>query len=475
MTACGSDLTVRAPNNSVLCTSCDLPVSACGQPRALKVCATRCFMNGIYAGCDNMCITMHPILETIRLGVLGLMNATCAPALTPCGGPLGACELARMSTGDTLVWVGRMQAAAVPWRALGARGVRRVFYEADPMPPIEHARRGGPAEVALKSTVGFAVDVDEIWHYTHANTAVFQALYPHVSHTHRYVPPGKHGWTGGNSDSTKLKHGGGVNTMMFVGDVSKRNPSRLECWRALNSSLYQDAPRGLGQPLRALEHIVALDSLVHLDRRIANGGLVHINFHKSCTARHADQLPLESVRLSKLLSLGRFVISQRSDTDDEAEFDGIVTFVGPRGREPLTLTPPAPPPVTLAQDPEWLRALDSAQNITEATWRKGLKIWGLVGAPVVVHSLTELRNLSSSAAELAEDEESMRRSRQAATTFAAAVEREASVLAGLATSNRSELTRSRRRRLVAFATKFAPEAILRRAGVPEALCHRHTG
>ena len=38
----------------------------------------------------------------------------------------------------------------------------------------------------------------------------------------------------------------------------------------------------------------------------------------------------------------------------------------------------------------------AAEHVSEATWRRGVKIWGLVGGPVMIHSLVELQELFAS-------------------------------------------------------------------------------
>ena len=275
------------------------------------------------------------------------------------GHPLSVCGLSELTAGDTLVWVGPALMASVPWTALGRAGVRRVYYDSDPLDPglyesRVHLRQASAAQEIFKAkfmllrdvpnsslgapiSPGMRLPIDEVWHYSHANEAALSkacAATPgfceHV--TQRYVPPGNHGWPGGRrSRDLQLVHLG--KSVVFVGDIGLR--TRRPCLEELDKLLgTRYKPTHNRSELLSSEVVMeALDTMRHLNSRYDTSGLVHFNMHKQCTSRLSDLLPLESARLSKALSLGRLVLSQRANSQDEAEFDGIVSFVGTRPSE----------------------------------------------------------------------------------------------------------------------------------------------
>lgn len=368
--------------------------------------------------CDNMFIVMEPILATLHEGVAQLgANCTLWPEY------FAPCQLSEMGVGDILVVVGPALAALMPWAQLRQTGVHRVYYDTDPMTPSLYQTDTGGQPTASSAqvlesklwwwakspvTVDTVLDAEEIWHYTHANKAVVELACAGRNITNRFVPPGNHGWKGGNNyQMTNLGKG-----LLFVGDVSGKNAARVPCWQALQRALSMSARRLNRSSALLYAEVVdhALDKLQHLNHRIANSGLTHLSMHKQCTSELADMLPLETVRLAKALSLGRIVVSQRANQADEAEYAGIVTFVGER---------------------------TSSQLITP----------------------------SRLAIAISTDDED--RAHMRAQAFALAVTAEAEQLTALNKSERSHLRMSR---AAAFKARFAPAAILGRAGLPGLLC-----
>ena len=66
-------------------------------------------------------------------------------------------------------------------------------------------------------------------------------------------------------------------------------------------------------------------ALSELMSRGGDGPVVFLNLDKRCEKPEVTQ-PLESVRLSQLLSFGGLLVSQRSNPTDEAAYEGLVTF-----------------------------------------------------------------------------------------------------------------------------------------------------
>ena len=97
----------------------------------------------------------------------------------------------------------------------------------------------------------------------------------------------------------------------FLGDVELEQ--RKACFAPL---------RHLVTPVNDVWDERALSELMS---RGGDGPVVFLNLHKRCEKPEVTQ-PLESVRLSQLLSFGGLLVSQRSNPTDEAAYEGLVTF-----------------------------------------------------------------------------------------------------------------------------------------------------
>ena len=453
----------------------------------IMVCTARCLLS---TGCkedEQMLVTMEPILSTIHKG-LGDLGATCAGQTSPFGKPLLHCGLRNLRSGDSLIWVGIAHAQAVPWRRLGQAGVRRIFYHADPMPPVYYNPQlqlsplavlaptlstgnsllANATKIKQWSRDGASVfeSLDEVWHYSRLNARVMErtglgdidqsAASAHASAAHRiinrYVPPGKHVFTSAKERSC-CEDGAG-RSMTFVGQVHAGVPARLVCYLAVDEALHDSAAASSNRTTLGSLRLISkvMTSVSRVETHMVMFGQVHLNMHKFCASEDAQRLPFLSVRVAKALSLGRVVISQRSDPEDEAEFAGLVSFVGERS------------------DPSWFEPSSASKKqscsvSSPATWyerepnpspRHGSFLRSYVSR---MHSAR--KNLPNTTLEDV----------CLAKAFARAVSAEAARLAALSPQ---EFTRLREERHAAFEARFAPRAILRRAGVGDALlCSQH--
>lgn len=87
-------------------------------------------------------------------------------------------------------------------------------------------------------------------------------------------------------------------------------------YRSVGCELVRNTPSSL----RMVEYVWSDEDLT---AAVGNGS-IFVNIHKQCSA---PQPPLESLRVSQLLSRGALIVSQRSWHADEAEFEGLVDFV----------------------------------------------------------------------------------------------------------------------------------------------------
>tara|TARA_B110001452_G_scaffold218494_1_gene190263 strand:+ start:1605 stop:2765 length:1161 start_codon:yes stop_codon:yes gene_type:complete len=240
-------------------------------------------------------------------------------------------ELARLSAGDTFIWVGINGVHSQPWAQLRRRRVRVVWYQTEPTHQYALDRR----------------KVDEIWDFSwHNMEAVTRRAFPC---TVRFVPPGylhAAGALGGgspappappaepdahadaqlrsappehaNSGAGGSSTGGGPRTgnsdvtsdaLLFLGAVQGVG-KRERCWGELK--------RALGGSLQATYAAWDEGALA----RVLSRHDLFLNLHKGCESGHAPV----TFRAARVLSAGRLLLSERAHPRDEAAYDGLITF-----------------------------------------------------------------------------------------------------------------------------------------------------
>jgi len=308
----------------------------------------------------------QPILHTLVNGLQALSDA--APGewtvsttyLMDITMPECQLELSGLKAGDVFVQIGWM--AAQPgtlqegdfWTKLGAQGVRRVYYNSEPMvldvttsegiaaananwEPVDGEIPMLPHDVIAYRNDGHgdhtngtwgqpacfytSASVDEIWDYSHQNMERCRSHAPNGTQpTLRYVPAGLQP----TNSSGPCEHN--ASAAIFLGSTSERydSPHRLQ----MVADLAADADVQLtvigsaytydAQAAVFCEHAIG----VNLHRIDACG-------FRDCCGRQPDvaYAPFESVRASTHLSAGIAFLSERSHPRDEAAFEGLVHFV----------------------------------------------------------------------------------------------------------------------------------------------------
>ncbi|KAJ8609024.1 hypothetical protein CTAYLR_008697 [Chrysophaeum taylorii] len=178
--------------------------------------------------------------------------------------------MARANPGDVVVWIGLL-------------GSPEFFGDARAL----HSR-----------------GIDEIWDYSHAHS--------HGSLISRVVPPGFVA-IGECMHQPVVP----VARFVFLGSKNRDRPICLD--RLANNS-------DVGSKLSTLSGVWQPQEWRDLAAR--TNRTVFLNFHKFCTHRHLEELALETVRLSSLLSVGAVVVTQTSNDMDLALFRDMV-FVEP--------------------------------------------------------------------------------------------------------------------------------------------------
>ncbi len=171
---------------------------------------------------------------------------------------------------------------------LTAHGFRCAYYQTEPMTrtDIVHGR---------VEHISGATWLEEIWDYSRANLAIHRALFPQKRL--RFVPPGFVSDYAATGPLTRTSHP----RVVFMG-------RRRSCEVSQVNVVY--------------EYDTYTDD--EWRRFITEEPSVFLNLHGLCNLNH--DAPLETFRLSSYLSLGLFVISQRSFWQDEQEYESLVTF-----------------------------------------------------------------------------------------------------------------------------------------------------
>ena len=145
-----------------------------------------------------------PIIGTLvagfrSLGVTDVRVAIAPP--TPSGAIVLSAESRSLRAGDTFLWVGPKAHYLPPWAELRAAGVRRVYYQTEPLPASSTCLLP-PARRALPLSAPLPTLVDEVWDYSWSNIAGC-ARHPHAPLL-RFVPPGFYTHSAASYASTRL-------------------------------------------------------------------------------------------------------------------------------------------------------------------------------------------------------------------------------------------------------------------------------
>lgn len=257
-----------------------------------------------------------PLIQTLARGLNASGAAVTVESITDekARNQRFVASMTKLGVGDTFIWVGPKQHYQPPWQQMRANGVVTVYYQTEPLgtipgcflPPNRKPFIPPPGERAI---------VDEVWDYSRWN---LQQCLPHAAKagiTLRHVPPG---FIGDGPMPLGLPRAMSSSSPIplpprayFLGDVELEQ--RKACFAPL---------RHLVTPVNDVWDERALSELMS---RGGDGPVVFLNLHKRCEKPEVTQ-PLESVRLSQLLSFGGLLVSQRSNPTDEAAYEGLVTF-----------------------------------------------------------------------------------------------------------------------------------------------------
>ena len=267
------------------------------QPRASKLHILAC--HGV--GRVDLGFMYAPLLSTLKIGfeALGHEFSVCGAASQANGSAL----LHEPAPFSMLVFIGDKGPQAVPWLQLRSRGVHTVMYN------TERTRPGFPCASNdgrnwLDPGDGTPILVDELWDYSQCNIAACAEAAPTLRQ--RYVPPGF-------VPSTPVRQGDHLGPLVFVGPTSGGSyAGRAPCWRSLTAALGKS---------RLARFQNAFDE-EHLGAALQRSG-AFLNLHKRCDS---PAQPLESFRVSRLLSSSALVVSERACAADEREFEGLADF-----------------------------------------------------------------------------------------------------------------------------------------------------
>jgi hypothetical protein len=193
-------------------------------------------------------------------------------------------EEAAPRRGDIFVWVGHPGSKSVNFQALQKSGVHTVYVNLEPESNCKHTSKPG---------------LSEIWTYTWKNIDDCAPVDKTIMQ--RYVP------SGFLQHSTNTIHQQSHIQANFLGEPAFRG----NCYKLMAASFGQalEATNSVWSDAEFQEYIRLHSIFVHLP--------------KACETR----APVTAARMSQLLSSEAFVISMNAYPKDEAEFEGLVTFV----------------------------------------------------------------------------------------------------------------------------------------------------
>lgn len=235
---------------------------------------------------------------------------------------------------DLFVWVGIYDhiLGIRDAKSLRARGVLTAFYSTE-----SH-------EIWDKNcTVITALPVTEIWQYTHSNVARCPAQ--RVGKPVRYVPPGylPRERMAAADDPRRSTLPQMQLRVLFLGGNRPAYDKRRRCLNMVSQGLLESATaraQKASHRCTAETHVSVSGRYTACPLQFASDAYddaawdryvafapYFLNVHKACNATASTSTAAcESFRLSLLLAAGGIVFSEHCHPDDEAMYDGLVTF-----------------------------------------------------------------------------------------------------------------------------------------------------
>jgi hypothetical protein len=233
--------------------------------------------------------------------------------------------MAPLSRGDMLVWIGVHKWRQVPWKSLRARGVFTVWYIGEPHEDCRYVGEDG---------------MDETWEYTRAHgderillCARKRRKGPSAC-VSRYMPPG---YVARNIPPSPFRDGEPPK-LVFFGHAGVHAGASPSDNRRADSLARIKAEMGDNATLEVVSNVwTEADFARHMA-----GNALFLSLHKSNGTPNA----FESFRAAQVLRYGGILISERSYSADEDEFEGLVLFkrvdaIGTAYRELAFNTPAA--------------------------------------------------------------------------------------------------------------------------------------
>ena len=199
-----------------------------------------------------------------------------------------------IGAGDIFIFVG-MFTREIGWSQMGHLGVRRVFFQTEPVDNCS-----SPAGLPIERRALIV----EIWDFSEHNLEKCRILpYRPVL---RHVPLG---YIEGAAQASKPRNGTGP--LFFFGNHLE--PGRRRCCRALRLQL------------RAHNFVHRFDVFndASFVSKVLNNYNVFVNIHKVCGDPHSPV----TFRAAKILNAGKLLISERAHPHDEKQYDGVILFV----------------------------------------------------------------------------------------------------------------------------------------------------
>ena len=200
-----------------------------------------------------------------------------------------------LGPGDIFVWVGSFNYPIAGWQTLRDRGVRRIFYQTEPVNNCSVPARA------------LATLIDEVWDFSEHNLESCRSmLLPSPTARVRHVPLG---YLQGSAQPRRPRNDTGA--LFFFGNHLE--PGRRPCSRELH--------RVLGR--QRFHHRFDIFNDEDFVSKVLDQYNVFVNLHKRCGDRHNPV----TFRVAKLLNAGKLVLSERSYAHDERTHEGAVLFV----------------------------------------------------------------------------------------------------------------------------------------------------
>ena len=238
---------------------------------------------------------------------------------------------------DVFVWVGvwDIKMAFSQAKRFASRGALTAFLDTESHEIWDE-----------NCTILAYVPFREIWQYTHSNIA--RCPESKVGKVVRYIPPGYV-----PRETMAPLAGGRAPRMLFLGGTHKMYDKRRHCLEVAQRSMLLAAAMSSSRRSSSFADSASGTRECSASSRVASSGPdaacplqsasdayndtewdryvvrapYFLNVHKKCNATaRASQSACESFRLSMLLAAGAVVFSEHCHPDDEAAYQGLVTF-----------------------------------------------------------------------------------------------------------------------------------------------------